>query len=105
MKTDLPPHWVYVSFWAESDDQAHVTIKWVILNADKREARKIIDVVWREANRVYGDQFTLSDYWLWPNNYKCEARSLISQGHCTTYYDLSTATALATLRLFSESGT
>ncbi len=105
MNTDLPPHWVYVSFSAESDDQAHVPIKWVVLNADRREARSIIDVAWREANRMYGNKYTLTDYWLWPNNYKREARSLISQGHCTTYHDLPTAAALATLRSLSVCGT
>lgn len=91
-RTDLPPHWVYVTF-----ETGEETLKWVITDADKREARKIIHDAWNDANQANGGGYTLAGYHLWPDNYRQETRTLIARGHCTRYRDRETEAAIACL--------
>ena len=92
----LPPQWVYVTFDATSNG-THYMLKWVVLDANKREARKIIQDAWRKANQANGGNFTLEGYNLWANNYRQETRTLIAQGHFTEYEDPETQAAIAYL--------
>lgn len=92
----LPPQWVYVTFDATSNG-THYMLKWVVLDANKREARKIIHDAWREANVANGGNFTLEGYNLWANNYRIDVRTLIAEGHFTQYVDTETESAIAFL--------